>query len=525
MLLRTAITTAVCLLSLTSILFVAHLYRRDNPSSSAWVPSFSAQHRQPCPHALDWLLPPGLTYPIKYARRDIVVTPISDAKRLSVTELPAPLFPDFQSIDPTNPTDLQLDDCKDPLILDVAAPPNAPVDASHIIFGISTTLARLDGSIPSLLRWLPNTRAKLLVIAVKDDDVPEESKDRYYPADPKGMSDLEDRMNTLGLDVTIVNPLSRHNVFSQRYFSLVRVMYKHRRAITQWISLIDDDTFFLSMPSLLEMLSKFDPQQQFYVGALSEDWWSVTRYGMMGFGGAGVFLSIALAEIVNSKYDECQERSHTSAGDIRLRECISWYTRTKLTNILDLHQIDIHNDLSGIYESGRRTLSLHHWKAGGPDGNGYPLHTMHLVADICGDCFLQRWQFGKDMILTNGFSIATYPGAGIKALDLEKMEETWDHPSKVDGSVNENGVDHSLGPVRPKLELGKDKIQYRLLESTRVNDTVRQWYFRAGVSGDHDSVLELAWMKSPEPASEPNPEAFNYTRLSSVAKKGRSMSD
>lgn len=503
MLLRTAVTTVVCLLSLTSIVFVGRLYRRDNPSSSTWVPTFSAQHVQPCPDNLDWLLPLDLTYPIKYARRDIIVKPTSGAQRLSFTELPGPLFPDFQSIDLTDKTNVQLKDCKDPLLLHLPTPPEGPADASHIVFGISTTLTRLDDSIPSLLRWLPNTRAKLFVIAIEDDDVPEDSKDRYHPADPKAMSDLQNRMHTLGLDVTIVPPLSRHHFFSQRYFSLVRVMYEHRQPTTQWISLIDDDTFFLSMPSLLEMLSRFDPQQQFYVGALSEDWWSVTRYGMMGFGGAGVFLSTALAEIVNSKYAVCQERSHTSAGDVRLRECISWYTRTKLTNILDLHQMDLHNDLSGIYESGRLPLSLHHWKGGGPDGKGYPLHTMHLVADICGDCFLQRWQFGNDMLLTNGFSIATYPGAGVRALDLEMVEETWDHPSKVDDSLNENGVDHSLGPTRPKLELGKDKVQYRLLNSTLVNGSVRQWYFKAGVDGDHDSVLELVWMESPETTPEP----------------------
>ncbi|KAL8673665.1 MAG: hypothetical protein Q9168_001920 [Polycauliona sp. 1 TL-2023] len=512
MLLRTALTTLIGLLSLTSIVFVARLYRRDNPSSSTWVPSFPSPHRdKSCPTTFDWLLPPDLTYPVKYARRHIIVKPTPDATRRSVTELPAPLFPDFQSIHLPDKADIQLKHCKDPLLLHVPAAPQGPLNASHLIFGISTTLARLENSIPPLLRWLPNTRAKLWVIAIKDDDVPEKSKDRYHPADPQAMSDLQDRMRRLGLDVTIVNPLSRHHWFSQRYFSLVRVMYEHREPTTQWISLIDDDTFFLSMPSLLEMLSRFDPRQQFYVGALSEDWWSVTQYGLMGFGGAGVFLSIALAEIVNAKYKECQDRSHASAGDIRLRECISWHTRTKLTNIPDLHQIDVHNDLSGIYESGRRTLSLHHWKGGGPDGKGYPLHTMHLVADICGDCFLQRWQFGNDMILTNGFSIAAYPRAGVRALDLEMMEETWDHPSTVEGSINDNGVDHSLGPVRARLELGKDKIQYRLLDSTLMNGTVRQWYLNVGVDGDLDRILELIWTHAPGPAPD-TAGKLNYTR-------------
>ncbi|KAI4145841.1 MAG: hypothetical protein LQ341_002248 [Variospora aurantia] len=497
MLLRAAIITLVCLLSLTSVVFVARLYRSDNTPSTEWVPTFRTQkHVGACANNLDWLQPLELTYPIKFARRDIIVHPAPEVERLSVTKLDqdGPLFPGFQSVDLSDSFEIKLDQCKDPLYLHIPHRSTRPVDAAHITFGISTTLARLDESIPSLLRWLPNTKAKLFVIVIKDDDVPEDAEDRFHPADSTDMSDIQERMRKLGLDVTIVPPLSKHDWFSQRYFSLVRVMYENRQPRTQWISLIDDDTFFLSIPSLVERLSEFDPSQQYYVGGLSEDWWSVVRYGLMGFGGAGIFVSIALAEVLNAKYEDCQERSHTSAGDIRLRECISWHTRIKLTNILDLHQIDIHNDLSGIYESGHRILSLHHWKGGGPDGKGYPLHRMHLVADICGDCFLQRWQVGDDMLLVNGFSIASYPHGGVKQLDLEKVEETWDHPRVVDGSANENGVDHSLGPTRPKLKLGEEKIQYRLLDSTVVaGGAVRQVYFRAGVAGDHDSVLELLW--------------------------------
>ncbi|KAL8658657.1 MAG: hypothetical protein Q9202_007498 [Teloschistes flavicans] len=497
MLIRSAITAVVCLLSLSSVIWVARLYRRDNASSTDWFPFFPAKHLEHCPDTLDWLLPLNLSYPVRYARRDIIVKPTATAKRLSVTKLPGPLFPDFQSVNLTASTTVDLKHCEDPLVLDVPDNPRRAADAAHIIFGISTTLERLDGSIPSLLRWLPNTGAQLFVIAIKDDDVPEESKDRFHPADGKDMSELQSRMRELGLNVTIVHPLSKQDSFSQRYFSLVRVMYDNQQAHTQWISLIDDDTFFLSMPALVEMLADFEPHEQHYVGALSEDWWSVARYGMMGFGGAGIFLSRALAGIVNSKYDDCQDRSHTSAGDIRLHECISWHTRTKLSNILDLHQIDLHNDLSGIYESGRLPLSLHHWKAGGPDGNGYPLHMMHLVADICGDCILQRWQFGKDMLLTNGFSVAVYPMGGVKTLDLDKMEETWDHPSVVDGSVNVNGVDHSVGPTRRKLDLARDKLQYRLLSSTVLDRAVRQIYFRAATDEKHDEVLELVWKNLP----------------------------
>ncbi|XMA10916.1 hypothetical protein WAI453_003707 [Rhynchosporium graminicola] len=34
---------------------------------------------------------------------------------------------------------------------------------------------------------------------------------------------------------------------------------------------------------------------------------------------------------------------------------------------------------------------------------------MHHAAEICDSCFLQRWQFGRDTVLSNGSSIAHYP--------------------------------------------------------------------------------------------------------------------
>lgn len=232
--------------------------------------------------------------------------PAPEVDRLSVTKLDkdGPLFPGFQSVDLSDSFEIKLDQCNDPLNLLIPHRSTRPVDAAHITFGISTTLARLDESIPSLLRWLPNTKVKLFVIVIKDDDVPEDAEDRFHPADSTDMSDIQERMRMLGLDVTIVPPLSKHDWFSQRYFFLVRVMYENRQPRTQWISLIDDDTFFLSIPSLVERLSEFDPSQQYYMGGLSEDWWSVVRYGLMGFGGAGIFVSIALAEVLNAKYED-----------------------------------------------------------------------------------------------------------------------------------------------------------------------------------------------------------------------------
>ena len=489
MLLRSGTTAFVCLLSLISLILIVQLY------SSNWTSALGGHSIEQCPDRLDWLDRLNLTYPIRYAHRDIITRPTSKAKRDPVTKIEHELFPEFQTIDLSDDSKVDMQHCKDPLVLDVPSPPKSPMDASHVIFGISTTLKRLDGTIPQLMRWLPNTNIKLFVVVIEAGEVNEETP--WVAADTNQVTELQQKMRGLGLDVTLVEPLRKEDIFAERYFSLVEVMYAYRSPDTEWVALMDDDTFFPSVPSVLSMLAEYDASEQFYIGALSEDWWSVVRYGMMGFGGAGIFLSVAMAESIHENYDHCKSDSHSSAGDIRIMECIIYNTNTKLTNVPELHQIDVHNDLSGIYESGHMPLSLHHWKSGGPDGKGYDLPVMHLVADVCGDCFLQRWQFGKDTLLSNGFSISMYPKGDLGGMNLNKIEETWDTPSIVEGSVNA-GTAHSLGPTRRKMVLEEDKVQYRLMDSVVIDGGVRQTYLHSGVGADLDSVLELVWLRGKE---------------------------
>ena len=499
MLLRTrSVIAALALLSLLSVTLIAHLLsRRGGAPPAAWIPSLKGQPVEPCPDKLDWLASLDLTYPIRYAHRDVIINPTPDMKRASLTKLDKSLFPDFQTIDLTRDPNVELKHCAEPLVLDVPAFKKEPSDASHVIFGISTTLKRLNDSIEQLLRWLPHTQARLFVIVIESErvDTPEDQEDILaVAADPAQKEALQAKMRGLGMDVTLVEPLNLQDSFSEKYFSLVKIMYDNRNEKTLWTSLLDDDTFFPSISAIISMLSKYDPQEKHYIGALSEDWWSVVHYGMMAFGGAGIFLSRALAEVLADNHQLCKETTHTTAGDIRVMECINLLTDTKLANERDLHQIDLAGDLSGIYESGRLSLSLHHWKTrGGGGGRGVSLPKMHLVADVCGDCFLQRWQFGDDMVLTNGYSIAFYPDGRLKSMNLEAAEETWAEPSIVEGSFN-RGVAHSMAPLRPELVLEEEKIQYRLIDSAVVEGGVRQSYLHQGVEEDIDSLLEVFWI-------------------------------
>lgn len=207
---------------------------------------------------------------IKYARRGIQVVPREGLQRVSITKFDEPLLPKLQEVDSSERPDVQLRHCMDPLILNVPSRPQGSINASHIIFGMSTPLDRLEDSTLYIERWLPFTGARLFVVVTgSDESSPDESR----------MSELELKMRGLGMQVTLVKPLSKSDVGSQRYFSLTKVMYSNRHPDTQWIVWIDDDTFFPSMNTLVSMLSAYDSEKQYYIGGLSEDWWSVARYG------------------------------------------------------------------------------------------------------------------------------------------------------------------------------------------------------------------------------------------------------
>lgn len=458
-----------------------------------WWITKTAVDRLACPKEINWPEVLNIDYPVNYARRKIIVNPSFNTSRASVTEVDGPLFPKPQLIDPAKDSGWGLEQCAAPLILDIPTFPKEPIDASRIVFGLATFLDRLEDSLPQLERWLGNTKARLLVIAKSSEN---------DLADMIQVADMESRMHGLGIAVTIVGPLEPEDIMPERYFSLVRLLYVHRDKETQWISIVDDDTFFPSMPSLLAALDEHDSNTPQYLGGLSEHWWSVTHYGFMAFGGAGVFLSLPMAAEIDKNYDSCRKRTRAGGGDMRIRECIQWYTNTKLTHVPGLHQMDLAGDLSGFYESGRLPLSLHHWKADWWDdrrpGRWFPMTAMHLVANICGECFLQRWQFGDDTILSNGYSISVYPNHALgnfeKGSGLERMEETWVPPSEVEGSVN-HGWDHYIGPTRGKLVLEDEKIQYLFLDAIKVDGGVRQFYIHQSVDGGLDTVIELFWTR------------------------------
>ncbi|KAL8963816.1 MAG: hypothetical protein Q9183_004932 [Haloplaca sp. 2 TL-2023] len=503
---RRSIIVLACFVLLSAIVLTVHQIERHSPGSIEHLlpPKLihTTQYGQEaenvtshCGKGIEWLDKLDVPYPISYAQRDIVVRPSAGAKRMSLTKVKGPLFPQEKDILVTQESHLALRDCQQPLVLEVPDTPLEPVDASRMHFGIATTLDRLKDSTPTIARWLTHTRAKLFVVIVAPEKPP--------AATSKQIAEWEKEMRERGMDVTLMSPIKKYQSYTENYFSLAKIMYTHRTKEASWFVLMDDDTFYPSMRALLAMLDKYDPDQQYWIGAVSDQWWSVARFGMMAFGGAGIFLSRGLAAVIDEVYEDCTKTIHKAAGgDERVMRCVTMNTETKLTNEPALHQMDVFGDLSGIYESGRFPLSLHHWK-----GGEYQVDKMSLASDICGDCVLQRWQFGDDTVLTNGFSIARYPnGKKANGLNFFKAEETW-NAHTVEASVNP-GTMHSLEPVRPRLELDKDKIQYRLLESAVVDGGIRQAYIHRAKEGEGSTVLVLYWKRETdgvESADSPPP--------------------
>ena len=361
----------------------------------------------------------------------------------------------------TNKDQVRLQNCHD--AVKISVPQLEPkADASHVMFGVSTTLERLLASTEQMTHWLSDNGAQLLA------SVP------YHP----NTTVVQDHMRSRGIEITIHE--STADVYA-RYFALVNLLYQARHPHLKWVSLIDDDTFFLSMPRLLRMLAKYDDTQPQYVGGLSEDFSQVSTFGLIAYGGAGIFLSVPLLEELNLVYSKCTEPKW--AGDLRLAKCIYDYTHTKLACEPDLHQLDLHGDPSGFYESGRQQpLSIHHWKS----WHDIDVVKLSMVSSVCGDaCILQQVKFLDSWSLTSGYSLVKY---GDQESLGGAMEQTWeDH-----GSMVAHPYGHSLSPLRDHDE---KKVSFKMEDSVLMDGEVRQIYIHRPGSGIDDHVYEVIWIR------------------------------
>jgi hypothetical protein len=110
---------------------------------------------------------------------------------------------------------------------------------------------------------------------------------------------------------------------------------------------------------------------------------------------------------------------------------------------------------------------------------------------LCRNCFLQRYAFGNDTVLSNGYSISVY-AKGLGSVDLNKMERTW---GNIFGDEDAKW-EYTMGPMREKVP-ERDRKTYRLKYAEAQDRTLRQLYVWKGPE-DHsvpDEVIELIWTR------------------------------
>ncbi|KAK3320116.1 hypothetical protein B0T19DRAFT_362292 [Cercophora scortea] len=420
---------------------------------------------------------------ILYSRR--CVRPVrGKVDRDAIANISRPLITSTTTVNLTSCIHADIEPCE-PLTLHVPSP-YPKIQYPHLIFGVATTYDRIRSSIPAFAHWLSGTGAQLVGTIT----------DANEPNSDFNLTLLEESFRHAGVLATFKPPKLTKRISHEQddarpvpvehhHFMLIRELLALSTPSTRWLGILDDDTFFPALYPLDQELHRYDASKPFWLGALSDDFDSVKLWGFMAFGGAGVFLSMPLARMLEPHSETCIRDTTINTGDGILRDCVYAHSRTKLTIVPGLYQHDFRGDASGFYESGVRPLSVHHWKSWYKE----PIPQMAAVTDVCGDCFLQRWRLGKDTMLANGYSITVYPGKeGTKTVDFGKIEGTWLHPG--------HEYDFSYGPLRKKLVEGEEKKTYKLREVRKGDGVFRQVYVYEGskaVEGGMDEVVELVW--------------------------------
>lgn len=410
---------------------------------------------------------------IEYAARTIRYVPDA-TERKSITQVNQNLFPQSftnisidrkQSLPPSRLLDVHVKH----------SPRPDQVDGSDFIFGVSTTYSRFikeeTSPMAEWVRWLTdgNGRTNGAGIVLALFNTTEENLG-------KAAQLLEDK----GINATVV-PSKLELDMPGRYVDLVHMLYNHpTRPSRKYLVLVDDDTFFPNMHEFHRTMSQYDPTKPYYIGTFTERVdWMIANGAPFAYGGGGiVFTTPAAEQIVKApclaKNDKGEYLLASDQGDRMLFNCLRAHTEITLTYLPALYQEDQFGDLSGFYESGIQPLSLHHFKS----WHHVKPAKMHAVADACGEsCFLQRFQFSDNYIISNGYSVAHYP----KGIDFDPLqtEGTFGSGNENDLNKNELVFSYSFGQLRKSLNHTGRKKSWELLGARKEGDgRVKQVYVK-----------------------------------------------
>ena len=428
----------------------------------------------------------------EYRRHCINAKPKHGLKRESLIEIPHAILGDSKQVtikeeapDDAVPESI-LPPCESTIRVEVPEfDSDAKVKTSELMLGVATTLKRINDSLPAFSRWLSNTGSPMLVLLV---DQPKLNEIR------EPLAEIYAKALDLGIELIFEPYLGlRQDNEGLKNFALAEVLHKNRKENTKWFGVMDDDTFFLSLPRVFQALEPYDYTKMWYIGALTEGHSRISEEGFKAWGGAGFFISPPLMEILAKNSEDCKHLPKIMFGDLLWRDCIINVTSptVHLTELRGLNQIDMWGDLSGWYEAGPHPLlTIHHWKS----WHLFAAPVSHIVSDVAGpDAFLQRYQLLNNTVLTNGYTIVEYPKGlpNLQLAELTMVENVGVHekPKLLE-------FHHSLGNTRPALEYGTEKISWSFRHAVKSKDgVVRQFYIKNANGSEPLSLIELDWRR------------------------------
>ncbi|KAL5174294.1 hypothetical protein HKD37_08G020774 [Glycine soja] len=130
----------------------------------------------------------------------------------------------------------------------------------------------------------------------------------------------------------------------------------------RWFVMGDDDTVFVT-ENLIRVLRKYDHNELYYIGSLSESHLQNIFFSYnMAYGGGGFAISYPLAKALQKMQDRCIQRYPALYGsDDRMQACMA-ELGVPLTKEIGFHQYDVYGNLFGLLASHPVTplVSLHH---------------------------------------------------------------------------------------------------------------------------------------------------------------------
>ncbi|KAM4056950.1 glycosyltransferase family 31 protein [Hirsutella rhossiliensis] len=384
-----------------------------------------------------------------------------------------------------------------------------PTDASDFLFGISSSYERIADRDWALVRawerWFTGAKkesngAGLVLMLDKATD--------------RQLQEVDEELYARGLDAYLMSteePMS----MATRYHELVRIFKTYGATLAasgqrkKWFGLVEDTVFFPDLSYLGERLSRYNANDELYIGLPSERQdWHADGDNMTTYGGGAVLLTRQAVDRIPRL--PCLEAAELEAPvkpkrwDALLKECVEQRGGLDMRFIPALYspKDDGDGDLPSVasQEAGARPLVLHDYQ----DRHRLDVGMAHLVTDVCGEaCFMQRYVFHDNWVLVNGVSISQHPDG----LKHQRRRRANQRRGVLKGRVGRNTsgqfVDDDQEVERTFLTWTGRRNVWRLLDSAPALDgSVWQAYLRRGTRGSEgpgemDSVIVLIWEQSP----------------------------